>query len=55
MNIFENKDSMPGSPDLTVKTAMVSGEDRAAKLPGERKEPELSVRNIQPRMRGCHY
>lgn len=56
MNVFENKDSMSGFPD-TVKTAQTSQEAgyEFRKLPGERKQPDLAVVNIAPRMRGCHY
>ena len=57
MNIFEDKTSMPGFPDVVVKVSETSNETPPgfAKLPGEVKAPNLEVRNIPIRHRGFHY
>jgi len=58
-NIFEQKfddgDVKASKPDGLAMVSQVSSESRDAKLPGERKNPEMAVRNITRPRFGFDY
>lgn len=57
VDIFESKAEMNhGFIRDVVKTDQAPNETLGkAALPGSQHSPEMDVRNLAPRMRGCHY
>lgn len=62
-SIFQCKDTVPSSePEHQLRqhvaqncVSFTSVESRDARLPGERNNPSLNVRNLPPPNRGKHY